>query len=88
MKSWIVKLLGEVAAWYLGMAKALSIFYLAFFIPFMVVAEFMRWLNLGHIDDRHGDEALMVAIVLTIFLLVLKIASDTEEIKKRISSVS
>jgi hypothetical protein len=76
----------EITAFYLALAKGLAILYLAFFIPLMVVAEFMRWFNRGHIDDRRGGEALMVAIVLTIFLLVLKIAGDTQEIKNSLSS--
>ena len=70
-----------IAAFYLSLARGLAILYLAFFVPALVVAQLMRWFNLGHIDDRRIDEALVVAIVLTIFLLVLKIASDTEEIK-------
>ena len=86
MKAWISKVSLEIAAFYLALARVFAILYLAFFVPFITVAGFMRWFNLGHIDDRRGDEALMIAIVLTIFLLVLKIAGDTQEIKNSLSS--
>jgi hypothetical protein len=55
-------------------------------IPFITVAQFMRRFNIWHVDDHASDEALTVAIVLTIFLLVLKIAGDTEQIKNSLSS--
>ena len=83
MSKWISNLSSQIATFYIGLAKGLAILYLTFVIPFIVAAQFMRWFNVGHIDDSLSDEALPVAIVLTIFLLVLKIAGDTDEIKNR-----
>lgn len=86
MKAWISRVCLQIAAFYLGLLRGLAILYLALFIPFITVAQFMRWFNIWNIDDHAGDEALTVAIVLTIFLLVLKIAGDTEQIKNSLSS--
>lgn len=88
MKAWISRASMQIAAFYLGLLRGLAILYLALFIPFITVAELMRWFNIWHFDDRASDDALIVAIVLTIFLLVLKVAGDTEEIKNRMEDTA
>jgi hypothetical protein len=86
MKAWIRTISRDVAKIYLSTLEWISIVYLAAYIPIDIAARFMKWFSIGHIEERADDEAFNLAIVLTIFLVVRKIARDTDEIKKRIQS--
>ena len=88
MNSWMRRAFWKVARGYFDLAEVFAIVFLAILFPLLVVAELMDLFHLGQLGrlDAHGvDQGALVVAALAIFLLVLKIARDTEEIKARIS---
>ena len=87
MSSWVRTAFWKVARGYFDLAEFFAIVFLAILFPLLVVAELMDLFHLGQLGylDAHAmDQGALVVAALSVFLLVLKVSRDIEEIKKRI----
>lgn len=93
MISWIQKTSEQIFDWFFAfwvhLFAVFGAIYLMLFSLSVVVIGVMKalqFLNMAHFNlphsERAEDEAFFAALIVTIFILVLRIARDTEEFKK------
>jgi hypothetical protein len=86
VSKWILKVVNWGYEAYLRAAAAIALLYLVIFVPIATVLEVTNTLKLSQFDNQRLDRGWTGAIIVTIFLLVLKTSRDVDEIKEKLDA--
>ncbi len=87
-----MKWISRVAGWFLDLYTYLftcfALTYLVFVTPFLAVLNLLNWMGLWrrHVTE-HAEDSLWVMVFFSVlFLILVKMKGDVEEIKTRLGS--